>query len=284
MPTRKPINLRRDPTLRKGPVQHSKRVRRRVKAADSLLSSIRTLKELAVEGFENKLAEELRDGEVMPDTTLALELVGRSVARARDALLQADRLYCRFGMRRTELEGACRHIAQALYPEVVHVRRAVDSRFGRGGGRNVHFMEGHTRRRAKQLHPQLERLIFGLRHPQAWPPPVRSGPPGEAEHWLKHLEPGFESLTRALDDLATHELQEVTRRDDRDYELESFDLTFSEAIDFVRSVFRLAGCHEKVVWHLLSTGEQRRLKRKARQEREARAEGSRTTDPSGSNG
>ena len=78
-----------------------------------------------------------------------------------------------------------------------------------------------------------------------------------------------------LGELDDHEVMEVALRNDRDFELESFDIVYGEVLDFVRSVLRLSGYSEKVVWHLLPTVKQRRLRSKARKESEARAEGRR---------
>ncbi len=64
---------------------------------------------------------------------------------------------------------------------LVDVRRAVDVRFGREAGQGLHRMEGHTRRKPKRQHPQLETLVVALREWETLPPPVRPGPPGERE-------------------------------------------------------------------------------------------------------
>ncbi len=276
MPTRKPINLRKAPTVRKDRIKHSKRVLDRLKATTSLLGRLETARERAAAGFSQKLAAELRNGEVMPDQALALDLVGRSVKTAVDFLKQADNKYCSQAVRRRRLADACQHVAsKEIYPEMVDVRRSIETRFGLEAGRHVHHIDGHTRRKPQRLHPQLETLVRVLRSPSALPPPVKPGPAGECEGWLAQLEDGYTKLTSMLDDLTAYELREQTLRNDRDFELESFDLVYGEALDFVRSVFQLGGLHEKVTWHLLPTRQQRKLRRKARQESTARAEGSR---------
>ncbi len=92
MPSRKPkINIRRDPTLRKGPVKHSKRVLDRIKAAEALRGSVESFKDHAAAGFGERFAGELRDGEAVPDLSLALELAVRSVMTALDELVEAGR-------------------------------------------------------------------------------------------------------------------------------------------------------------------------------------------------
>jgi hypothetical protein len=271
----KPINLRKPPTLRKGPVRQSKRVRDRLKAADSLLSAIEQWKDAAAAGFRAKLEAGLRDGETVPDQALALELAGRSVKAAIDALVQADAVYCDHADARKKLDRACNRLAGEIYPELVDVRRAVDTRFGRDAGRRFHGLEGSTRRKPRRLHPQLEGMVTALRSPESLPQPLRPGPPGEREHWLAQLEPGYEELTRRLRELVDREIMEASRRKDRDFELESFDLEYNETLGFVRSVFRFAGIDEEIRWKLHPWVRRRQLKGKARRESEARAEGRR---------
>ncbi len=279
MPVRKPINVRKEPKLKKGKVKQSKRVTDRVKATGALMGRIRSLSAKAAAGFEDKLAAELRDGEVMPDQKLALTLVGRSVKTALGLLEKADNVYCGKAVSRRFLSDACIHTAShEIYPELVDVRRAIDRRFGNEAGRQIHGMEGHTLRKPKRQHPQLKSLVKTLESWRGIPKPLRPGPPGEREHWLAQLEPGYKKLTQMLSELEKHEMQEERLRHDRDFELECFDVAYGEALALVRAVFRLGGRGEKAVWQLLPTVQRRRLKGKARQESEARAEGLRKDD------
>lgn len=109
--------------------------------------------------------------------------------------------------------------------------------------------------------------------------PKRPAPPREREQWLAMIEPGFEKLSEMIEELESRKLVEESLGNDRDFELESFDVDYSEALAYVRAVFRLAGCGHKVIWDLLSLVQRNRLKGKARQEREARAEGLRDRAP-----
>ena len=244
------------------------------------MAAIRSHKAAVAAGFKAKLRSELRAGETAPDLTLALELTGRSVETAIDELVRADQRYTAQGVERRGLNKACIHVARdETYPELVDVRRAIEARFGREEGRHLHRMEGHTRRKPKRQHPQLEGLVIALRERKKLPKAIRPGPPGERQGWLRQLEPGFKKLTRMLDQLDDAERLEEALREDRDYELEAFDATYSEALDFVRAAFRVAGRGTKVIWALLPTVQRRRLKGKARRESEARAEGRRDKKP-----
>ncbi len=280
MSTRNPKG-RKPPTLRKGPVKQSKRVLDRVKAADELVGAIDAQKERVAAGVKTKLGEVLHDGETAPDLTLTLELTGRSVAAAIDLLVRADAVYCKQGNQRKMLNEACILVArEEVYPELVNVRRSIEMRFGREAGRQLHRMRGNTRRKPKRQVPQLEKLVGMLRQLEekgGLPPSVRPGPFMELRGWLQQLEPGYEKLTEMLAEIEDRSRMEEALRKDRDFELESFDIEYGEALAFVRAAFQLGGLSRKVIRGLLPPVQRRRLKRKARRESEARAEGRRGT-------
>ncbi len=93
---------------------------------------------------------------------------------------------------------------------------------------------------------------------------------------MSQVEPGYEKLTRMLDALDQREIEEAYQCQVKDIAIEDFDTVYGEALAFVRSVFRLGGYGDKVTWQLLSNVDRRRLKRQAREERYARADGRRT--------
>ena len=269
------INLRKPPTLKKGPATQSKRVVDRSKALGSLLSTIDKHKEKAAAGFRDRFADELRAGETAPDPTLSLELGGRSVQTAFELLDQADAAYCRQVTRRRHLQADVVTLAgEEIYPQLVEVRRAIDWRFGRAG-RNVHRMTEPTRRKPARQQPQLEQLVRVLERWQDLPKPERPSAPEEPEKWLAQLRPGSRKLKKMLRELDEQGMIEAGLRDSRDFELESFDVVYADAVAYVRSVFRMAGIDDKISWNLLPFVQRRRLKRKARRESEARDEGRR---------
>ncbi len=278
-----PIDIRNRPTLRKGVARTSDRVRRRIKAAGMLRGAIESRKPQVADGFRRRFAAELRDGEEVPDQTLALELASRSVMRALGKLDQADKVYSGECIRRQALNVACFSVAkEEVYPELVDVRRSIDGKFGRRNARFYHRIEGRTRRKPLALYPQLDRLVGLLRNPeQAMPKPRRPGAKVDRQGWLDQLEPGYLKLKAMLAQLEEEEKREKHLRDDRDWELECFDVVYNEALEFVRSVFCLAGIDERVIWHLLPSIQRRRLRGKARRERGARAEGQRQSPGSG---
>ena len=240
------------------------------------MGAIRSRKARAAEGFGLRFEDELRDGEAVPDQTLALELAGRAVQTAIDELVAADNRYCGEGTRRQMLNRACQAVARnEVYPEVRDLRSDIDTMFGRENARSVHHMEGKTRRKPKPLHEQLELVVDTLRAKRLLATPLRAGAVIDREGWLARVEPGYKKLTAMLKELDNREATEARLRQERDYELESFDVVYSEMLAFVRSVYCLAGLGERVIWHLLPTVQRQRLSAKARQEGEARADGKR---------
>ena len=81
------------------------------------------------------------------------------------------------------------------------------------------------------------------------------------------------NATRPDARLEEREIEEDYRRKERDIALEEYGVVYAEVLDYVRSVYAIGGYGEKLIWKLLPEAERRRLRRKARQEREARAEG-----------
>lgn len=151
-----------------------------MKAVESLLSAIAQWQADAAAGFRTRLDAGLRDGETVPDQGLALDLTGRSVKAAIDALLRADAVYCDQAARRKVLDHACNRLAAEIYPELVDVRRAIDARFGRETGRGVHGLAGSTCRKPRRQHPQLEGVVAALKSSEPLPKPVRPGPAPQA--------------------------------------------------------------------------------------------------------
>ncbi len=278
MPSRQPkIDIRREPTLRKGPAKRSKQVMDRIKATESLRGSIETFKDAAATGFRERFEGELRDGEVMPDQSVALELALRSVITALEELVEADKIYCRATMARSRLDKACREVAEReVYPRVRDLRHNLEWLFGKELGRELHGLKGPTLRKPKRVLPQVEDLVDRLRRQSGeLPPPRMVGVVVDRGAWVGQVEPGYKKLKKMMRELEQRKIDEQHQRQVKDIALEDFDEVYGEALAFVRSVYRLAGYDDRVVWHLLPNTDRRRLKREARGEREARAEGRR---------
>ncbi len=276
-PSRPPLNLRSAPTVRTTPTRHSKRVTARIQAAGALRGAIKAHGERVAAGFGRRVAAQLRDGEAAPDPTLMLDLLGREVMAARAALVEADNAYCSAGTRRQTLNKACDQVARVeVFPQLRDLRADLDTMFGRYQARRLHGMKGATLRKPKRLFSQLEPLVLELRQRRALPMPRRPGVVIDRAGCLERVEPGYRKLKAMLAELEEREIVEARRREDRDFELESFDVVYHEALALVCSVFRLAGLGEKVIWRLRPYGGRRHLRGKARLESEARADGKRS--------
>ncbi len=268
----------REPSLpkrrngRRGPV--SKMILRRMKAAEELVGAIRYYREQVAAGVATRLSPGLSEGEVLPDTALTLELVGRSVEADLEQLLAADgrhvRQKVRYALHRQECERVAR---KEVYPVASKLRRSVDSVFTRKVGRRVHGIEGRVLRKPWRLRDQLDVAVPRLRDRSfELPEPEVAGFTADREAWLEEIEPAYDKLVSLTDELRRHEL----RRDDlcraRQEAMDEFDRNFGEAHGFVAGAFTLAGLHPKLVRNLRSYLERRRLASQARQKRRARRE------------
>lgn len=277
-PVRKQIKVRKEPTLRKGEARLSERVVHRMKAAHELRKAILALKADVQEGFRLNFEAELRDGEVMPDQGLSLELAGRWVKTAIDELEVADQRYCQQGSKRRILNQGIVHLARhQIYPELRDVRREIEWRYGKKEGSHYHRMQGRTRRKPQRQLSQLQGLVQALEGPPPKAEPIRPLAPGEHQKWLAQLKPCHTFLQEKLDELQGMASLEVKLRNDRDYELESFDVVYARALALAAAVLEVSGFSEKAIRALLPTILRRRRSAKARREREAREDGKRAT-------
>ena len=275
-PVRKEIKVREEPTLRKGDAKLSKRVEHRMKATHELLKVIGELRAEVAKGFRLNFEAELRDGEVMPDQGLSLVLAGRWVKTAFDALEDADQRYCKQGSKRRILDQGIVHLARhRIYPELRDVRREIEWRYGKKEGSHFHRMRGRTRRKPQRQLPQLQHLVTALEGEPPKVEPIRPLAPGEHRKWLAQLKPLHTLLQDKLDELQEMASAEVRLRNDRDYELESFDVVYARALALAESLLQVSGLSERAIRALLPTILRRRRSAKARRERDAREDGKR---------
>ncbi|MCP3959768.1 MAG: hypothetical protein GY719_18120 [bacterium] len=254
----------------------SKMVVRRVGDMRALRSSVDVHRSRVAAGLGERLAAELAEGETLPDFDLTLDLVVRSAESALERLRAAERRYL-------GLQSECRRIRHAseklarreVYPRVVSVRRLIEAQFGREHGRQVHGMAGRTLRKAKRLHGQLQYLVWTLEDVRSplLPAPVLAGLAANRETWLGEIEPGYRRLTDLLDELLDLELSEQEARDDRNVAMKTFDVAYGEALRLVHANFTFAGYGETLARRLRSYFQRRLHIRRAREKREARAEG-----------
>ncbi len=260
---------------RKGSASFSKMVLRRLDDTRSLAASIEVLKARVADGLGARLAPGLTEGEVLPDFALSLDLVGRSVERVAERLRAAERGRIERGsecaaVRRRSVKLARREV----YPRVVSVRRQIDSQLGKEDGRNLHRMVGKTLRKPGRLYGQLQVLVWALEEGTGeLPPPLFAGYEKKREDWLREVEPGYRRLTELLDELEELEMLEQAAKDEKQEAMRTFDAEYGEALRLVQASFAFAGLHDTLSGRLRSYFQRRLLIRRAREKRQARAEG-----------
>ncbi len=251
----------------------SKMVLRRIDDTRALIASVDAFKEQVAAGFDRRLAPGLAEGEALPDFALSLDLVGRSVRIAVDRLRDAERQRIDRGLACAAVRRRAEKLARRkVYPLVVSVRRQIDSQLGKEDGRSVHRLEGKTLRKPRRLYPQLQNLVWALEGDQTLPPPSASFE-AKRQDWLRELQPGYQDLTVLLDDLERSEMLEQGAKDEKKLAMQSFDAEYSEALRLVQAVFAFAGYGDTLTRGLRSYFQRRLLIRRAREKRQARAEG-----------
>jgi hypothetical protein len=260
---------------RKGGVHYSKMVRQRVGDTRALRAAIGVFKTMVVEGLEERLTPDLRAGEAFPDFGLSLDLFRRSVERALERLRTAERQCMERGhqlkVARREAEKLAR---KEVYPRVVLVRRLIEAQFGKETGRSVHGMAGKTLRKPRRLYGQLQYLVWTLEDGRdQLPEPLIKDFAAEREDWLLQVRPGYQRLTALLDEVTDLELHDQWARDEKGAAMRAFDAAFGEARRLVEAMFIFAGHGGTFARDLRSYAARRLLSRRAREKREARAEG-----------
>ena len=260
-----------------GRVKRSRMIRDRLSDGRTLCGSIRALSADVDRRVQERLAPHLGAGESMPDHALALELVARSLEQAMERLRAAEGEYCRQGTRCVRPRRECERFSrQELYPEVVKVRRALDMLFGKADGVAIHCMQGPTRRKARRLEPQVQLMVLGLKDQlPKMALPGMGDLTSDRDKWLRMVEPGLEKLEELLHELQLLEHGQNAALERKQEELAAYDAVYGEALGYVEGVYGLAGMGDRLVRHLRSYFQRRRLSREARRERKARAAGRR---------
>ena len=260
-PTPEPQRRRRGRP--RGRFRYSKRVVQAADATRALAASIEVYKDDVAAGVAKRLEGELAAGEVLPDHALSLELVGRSVERELERLRARERLYLEKQTRCAATRRASDKLARGeVYGQVKSVRQLIDAQFGKKKGFEIHRMKGKTLRKPRRLHAQATELVHALQD-QGWPlpEPLLEGLKADRDDWLKMIEPG------------TERLGELLARDERNKALAAFDAAHGEALRLVEATLAFAGCSPGMLKSLRSYVERRRLARRAREKRQARAGG-----------
>ncbi len=263
------ITRRRKPSSR-----FSKMVRRRLDDTRALTASIDVMKDRIAEGLDRRLAPGLAEDETLPDFALSLDLVGRSAKGAADRLQTAERQRIDRGLEAAAVRRRSEKLARhEVYPRLVSVRRQIDSWLGKEDGRNVHRMVGKTLRKPRRLYGQLEVVVRALESDACQPPSAVESFETRRGGWLGEIQPGYERLTALLDQLEHMEMLEQAARDEKKLAMEAFDAAYGEALRLIQAIFAFAGHSGRLTRMLRSHFQRRLLIRRAREKRQARAEG-----------
>ena len=242
---------------------------------DALLSSINVFQARVSEGLVKRLAPELIEGERLPDFRLSLDLVGRSTRSALEHLRTAEKHYLEVRIECTAMRRKSERVARHdVYPRVVSVRRMIESQFGREAGREVHGMVGKTLRKPRRLYGQLMLLIWALEDGKGeLTKPLHDGKEIDHRAWLREVRPGYDQLTELLDQLTHLEYLEKYALDAKHQAMKAFDVAYGESLRLVQATYAFAGYGTSLNKRLRSYLKRRMLSRRAREQRQARAEG-----------
>ncbi|MCP3957497.1 MAG: hypothetical protein GY719_06560 [bacterium] len=255
------------------PGGRSKRVSDRSKDVYALCASIERRKAGAAAGMGSRFEGVLREGEVLPDHALSLDLAGRSLLAALDGLMAAEDRYCGGGVARGQHRGECERVArEELYPKVVDVRRTIDAAFGRKDGRWIHGLHGKTRRKARRQCNQVRRMVLALEaRGRELPEPRVAGFAADRDVWLKLVKPPFEKLVAMLRELDRLEGAEVEAREQLEVAIGELDDEYLEVLRYAEALYALGDVSARSIWNLRSYVQRRRLRRHAHSKREARS-------------
>ncbi len=263
----------RHPDWRRGRGRRSKRVSDRYKDVAMLRDSIFKRKAGAADGLGARFEGMLREGEVLPDHALSLELAGRSLQAALDGLTAAEDRNCGAVVACSQHRRECDRVArEELYPNVVDVRRIIDTAFGRKHGRWIHGLEGKTRRKARRQHSQVRRMVLALEdRRRELPAPRAAGFVADRDAWLALVKPPYDKLTTMLRELWEHEGAETRAREELEAAFDGFDDEYLRVLRYAEATYALADYDESTIWNLRSYVQRRRLRRHAAAKRRARA-------------
>lgn len=251
----------------------SEMVFQREEDAAALISAFEVYEKSIVEGLERRHRPLLREGEILPDYGLSLDLTAREVRGAIGLLVDLDQEH---SAHKAELEGL-RHarnelVKRELHPCAVTVRGSIDSLLGREAGSEFHGMRGKTPRKLPRLAVAVKGLAQSLEHVQADPPEAgRPGLGSVRELWLDLLRAARKQLAGNTQRLRRAKARDEHLRLDKTTAMKEFDVVYSQALRKLEAMMIEARVDAGLIKSLRSRSQRRRMRKRARQKRAARA-------------
>ncbi len=238
-----------------------------------LVASVKRYTPALVAALVERYAPNLSEGETLPDYGLALELVVRDVTAALARLVELDDEVAYAAVDHMQLGHKRKSLAEdELYPRAVAVRGAIEVAFGKERGGRLHGIKGRTERKAPALERQLRRTVYRLTDPERELPP-RKNPYAVVDRagWIRQLEPRHRDLINLNSEfgLSGRRLEGLVI--DKREAMKTFDIAYTDGLRYVRACFKSAGFDTKLLKNLKPYYRRRRLSKRARKVREARA-------------
>ena len=191
---------------------------------------------------EPRLRSLLKPGEVLPDFTLVLLLLGRMVAEAALLLVASDRAH------QEELEGDVEprvqrdQAAHTVRRKLVEIRKLAAAVFGRQQGDKIFGLTGRTARAAQPelLWQQTRKAIDRLRDPELVLPATEIENVFAPSALVRGLEPHVAALRQALDAVGLERRQAESTLAAKSGAMGSFDVAEKASVGILAGFFHLA--------------------------------------------
>lgn len=219
----------------------SRMVTNREKAVREVASAAREHAGRAAESIAARLAQELREGETVPNVPLFLELLSRLLARQADQLAASDEGH--LGERGLRSDIRSRRIAalSAVRKALIDIRIAFDGAYGDGATAKVFNLETVIGRDSQLALRQALRVLARLDEGLPPLPPLRvAGFEGNPLEWTSTLRPAAQELGRILEEAATTKRHTQALLSVKHERLEKFDSAYAQTAQMVEAFFKFA--------------------------------------------
>ena len=214
-------------------------VRRRVRVARGLRSSIRADGQRVARGLEERMAKVLEPGEKAPDVRHFLDVVGRMIQYEAMELGGSDDWRWDETFDLEELQREYRQTAESFRAWLVGLRKQLRGLVGDDETRRLLELQGRTPRSQEELADYAEWLYHRM---AIWKMPrLRYRAAASHKVWRAQLRPMVEKLSELSRRLAKKDAGRSEALDVRDLRLAEFTRDFRRAFRWVQLCYLLAG-------------------------------------------